>query len=357
MSEKALIAMSGGVDSSVAALLTKQLGYSCVGATMKLFDSAQDSQSGAKSCCTADDALDAKAVAIKLGMPHYVFNYKADFEKYVIKKFVETYEKGATPNPCIDCNRYLKFGALMRRAAELSADYVVTGHYAKIVYDESSGRYLLKKAADLSKDQSYVLYTLSQKQLAHTLFPLGGYTKPEIRQIAEKAGFVNAKKHESQDICFVPAGRYADFIESWAKKKYPPGSFVAKDGSVLGTHSGIIRYTKGQRRGLGVSGGERLYVISKDIQKNTVTLGKNEDLYSPFAVLDDINLISCAGISAPLSVEAKTGYNMKAQPAVVTPLGDSRLKLTFAVPQRAVTPGQAAVFYAGDTVVGGGVIV
>lgn len=253
MNKKALIAMSGGVDSSVAAFLMKEQGYECIGATMKLYQNDDIVINKEHTCCSLDDVEDARAVAHSMGMDHYVMNFKEHFKEQVMDKFVHCYECGITPNPCIDCNRYLKFEYLYQRAQELGMDYVVTGHYAQIVQDETTGRYLLKKAVDASKDQSYVLYSLTQDQLAHTQFPLGGMPKSETRAIAEAHGFVNAKKHDSQDICFVPDGNYAKFIEQHACKTYPEGDFVDVHGNVLGRHKGIIRYTIGQRKGLGLA--------------------------------------------------------------------------------------------------------
>ena len=261
---KALIAMSGGVDSSVAAFFIKEKGFECMGVTMKLYDNEDIGISREKTCCSLDDIEDARSVARRLGMPYYVFNFKDEFEEKVIDKFIQTYEQGGTPNPCIDCNRYLKFEKLMQRMAELKYDYVVTGHYADV--EEKGGRYYLKKGKDLSKDQSYVLYSLTQEQLAHTLFPLGQYSKDEIREIAEREGFINARKHDSQDICFVPDGDYAKFIEQHKGVKYQSGNFIDINGKVLGKHSGIIRYTIGQRKGLGLAAGHPVYVISKDLK-------------------------------------------------------------------------------------------
>lgn len=248
--KKAIIAMSGGVDSSVAAYLMKDFGYECIGATMKLYNNEQVGLDKQKTCCSLSDIDDARSVAHLLEMPYYVFNFTDNFEKEVIDRFVQTYIEGGTPNPCIDCNRYIKFEKLMQRMYELDYDYVVTGHYARIEQDESSGRYLLKKGIDETKDQSYVLYNMTQEQLSHTIFPLGHYHKTQIRDIAEEQGFINAKKHDSQDICFVPDGDYAHFIEGYCGKTFPPGDFVTEDGTVLGTHKGIIRYTIGQRKDL-----------------------------------------------------------------------------------------------------------
>ena len=243
MQKKAIIAMSGGVDSSVAAYLMIQAGYDCAGATMKLYDKPQCSQPGDRSCCTPSDTEDARNVAARLGILYYVFPMHEEFRHHVIDKFASTYLNGGTPNPCIDCNRFLKFDALIKKAQELGADYIVSGHYAQIQQDPDTGRYLLKKGLDHTKDQSYVLYSMTQEQLAHTLFPLGTYTKAEIRQIAQEQGFINADKPDSQDICFVPDGDYASFIEEYTGQTSVPGDFVNKEGKVLGTHKGHIHYT------------------------------------------------------------------------------------------------------------------
>lgn len=355
MNQKAIIAMSGGVDSSVAAYLMKERGYDCMGATMKLFHNEDIGISREHSCCSLDDVADARSVAYKLGMPYYVFNFSERFEKDVIDRFVAAYESGRTPNPCIDCNRYLKFDKLYLRAKELEYDYVVTGHYARIERD-ASGRYLLKKAKDKDKDQSYVLYAMSQEQLAHTLFPLGCMTKPEVRQIAEAQDFVNAHKHDSQDICFVQNGSYADFIEQYTGKRYPEGNFIDKEGHILGRHRGVIRYTVGQRKGLGISFQEPMYVCGVDPMDNTVTLGKESELYSRMLTAKDINLISCARLEQPIRLKAKVRYRQAEQWATVTQLDADTLQIEFDEPQRAVTKGQAVVLYDGDIVVGGGTI-
>lgn len=357
MNKKALIAMSGGVDSSVAAFLMKQQGFECMGVTMKLYDNDDIGISREKTCCSLDDTEDARSVAFHLGIPYHVFNFKDDFEKKVIAKFISTYENGGTPNPCIDCNRYLKFERLFQRAKELQYDYIVTGHYAKVDYDEKSSRFLLKKGIDESKDQSYVLYSLTQEQLRHTLFPLGNYRKTRIRRIAEENGFINHAKKDSQDICFVPDGNYAEFIEKHMGKTYPKGNFIDEKGNILGTHSGIIRYTIGQRKGLGISAGRPLFVCKKNMDKNEILLGGAESLLQKEVIIHDINLISVSEICEPLRIKAKTRYNMKEQPATAVQLDKSVIKITFDEPQRAITKGQAAVMYDGDTVVGGGTIV
>ncbi len=351
--KKAIIAMSGGVDSSVAAYLISQQGYECIGATMKLYDNDDINISKEKTCCSLDDIEDARSVANKLGMPYYVFNFKDEFKHKVIDKFISTYELGGTPNPCIDCNRYLKFEKLMQRMRELKFDYVVTGHYADI--EQKDGRFYLKRAKDLSKDQSYVLYSLTQEQLAHILFPLGRFSKNEIRSIAEDNGFINAKKRDSQDICFVPDGDYSAFIEKYSGKKYPKGSFIDKYGNILGEHSGIIKYTIGQRKGLGIAVGSPVYVCSKNISDNTVTLGTNDDLMSTKLYADNFNWI----IEKPdckIECFAKTRYNMKEQSCTVWIEGD-RVAVEFSKPVRAITIGQAVVLYKDDYVLGGGTII
>ena len=357
MNRRALIAMSGGVDSSVAAYLMKKDGYDCIGVTMKLFDNGDIAVSRENSCCSLEDVEDARSVAFSLGMPYYVFNFTESFREKVIDKFIEAYENGATPNPCIDCNRYLKFEKLFDKASELGYDYVVTGHYARIEYDEISGRYILKKALDPTKDQSYVLYSMTQDQLSHTKFPLGEMKKTDVRDLAEQNGFINARKHDSQDICFVQSGTYADFIENYTGKTYPPGNFVDKDGKVLGTHKGIIRYTIGKRKGLGIASDRPLYVSGVDKEANTVTLGGEEDLYSKTLTAKNINLISADRIESPIHIKAKTRYRQPEQPATVTQTDEDTLLIEFDEPQRAFTKGQAVVLYDGDIVVGGGTIV
>lgn len=355
--DKALIAMSGGVDSSAAALLMKNAGFGCVGVTMKLHDSGGEIYSE-KACCTASDAEDARAVCVKLGIPYYVFNMSADFDKNVIERFVRSYETGETPNPCIDCNRYLKFGGLYRKAAELGCRYIVTGHYARVEYDERLKRWLLKKSLNEAKDQSYVLYFLSQEQLAHTRFPLGGFAdKSEVRRLAEENGLINASKRESQDICFVPDGDYAAFIREYRAKDYPEGDFVTAEGKILGRHRGVVNYTIGQRKGLGISYSEPLYVLKKSVSDNTVTLGTERELYSDSLTARDFNWIMYdAPPDEPIEVTVRTRYHAKEAPASAAANADGTVTVRFAEPQRAISAGQAAVLYIGDTVVGGGTI-
>lgn len=354
MNKKVIIAMSGGVDSSVAAFLMKEKGYECIGATMKLYDNEDIGISREKTCCSLDDIDDARAVARRLDMPYYVFNFKDEFEEKVIHKFISTYENGGTPNPCIDCNRYLKFEKLFQRMYELGFDYVVTGHYAKV--EEESGWFYLKKGEDVTKDQSYVLYSLTQSQLSHIQFPLGAYSKSEIREIAQSQNFLNARKKDSQDICFVPDGNYAKFIEGYLGKTYPQGDFVDKNGNVIGRHQGIIRYTNGQRKGLGVAFGKPMYVTGKDAEKNTVTLCTNEELFSDTLLAVDFNWL-IPNPSEQIKCKARVRYNMKEQPATAYILEDNKVKVVFDEPQRAITKGQAVVLYEDDVVLGGGTIV
>lgn len=353
---KALIAMSGGVDSSVAAFLTKEQGFEISGVTLKMFGNDLIGASGESTCCSLSDVQDAESVCRRLGIPFYVFNFTDRFEKEVVQRFVRAYEEGRTPNPCVDCNRYVKFGYLYQRMEELKCDYIVTGHYARIEQDEETGRFLLKKAIDPKKDQSYVLYSLTQKQLSHTRFPLGGMTKDETRKIAEAEGFVNAKKHDSQDICFVPDGDYAGFIGRYTGKDYPDGDFVDEDGNVLGEHKGIIKYTIGQRKGLGLALPAPLYVCRKDMENNRVILGPNDHLFSRTLEACDFNWIAFEEPVEPFHAAVKVRYSQKESPATVTSLGNGRVRIDFDEPVRAITSGQAAVVYDGDTVIGGGTI-
>lgn len=344
MSKKVIVAMSGGVDSSVAAYLLIKEGYSCTGATMRLYE-----QEGSES----NSIRDAKNVAQRLGMDYYVFDFRNEFKEKVIENFVKTYEAGGTPNPCIVCNRYLKFKMMLDEAEKLFADYVATGHYARISCEK--GWYYLKKAADCDKDQSYVLYSLTQHQLKHTLFPLGEYTKSQIRDIASEQGFLNANKKDSQDICFVPDGDYASFIESYRGKVCLSGDFIDKDGNVLGRHNGIIRYTVGQRKGLGIAFGKPVYVVDKLADKNAVVLGDNDELFTRELIASDFNWL-IPDPDSKIKCLAKVRYNMKEQPATAYKLSSEKVKIVFDVPQRAVTKGQSAVLYIDDTVIGGGII-
>ena len=357
LQKSAIVAMSGGVDSSVAAYLMQKAGFDCIGVTMKLFYNEDIGISRENTCCSLEDVQDAQSVCWKIGMPYYVFNFSDRFRQDVIDRFIAAYENGITPNPCIDCNRYLKFDKLYHRARELDRAYVVTGHYARITRDPRSDRFLLQKGIDPSKDQSYVLYAMTQDQLAHTIFPLGGMKKEETRAIAEAQGFINARKHDSQDLCFVQSGSYADFIASQTGKLYPPGDFIDSTGRILGRHRGIIHYTVGQRKGLGIAFHRPMYVAAIDPAANTVTLAPEEELFSRELLVKDINLITADALDAPMRVHAKIRYRQPEQPAVITQVDEDTIRLVFDKPQRAAAKGQAAVFYDGDTVVGGGTIV
>ena len=351
--------MSGGVDSSVAAYLAKQQGYECIGITMKLFNSEDIAIANLnrRSCCSLDDINDARNAANLMGIPFYVNNFSSDFKEKVIEPFIKAYEKGETPNPCIDCNRYVKFEKLLFRARQLGIDYLVTGHYARIVQDEKSGRRLIKKAADIAKDQSYVLYAMTQEQLSSTLFPLGELSKDEVRKIAKEQGFNNADKEESQDICFVPDGNYAKFIEEYSGISCEEGNFVDIAGKVLGRHRGIIRYTIGQRRGLAVSLNRPMYVHSINIKDNTVVLCEDEDLFSRNLYVRDFNWIACEKPEGEIRCKVKIRYNQSEQWAIASVRQDDTVHICFDEPQRAITSGQAAVLYSEDTVLGGGTIV
>ena len=343
--KKALIAMSGGVDSSVAAYLMQQQGFLCGGAIMRLWEAASPTA-----------VSDARAVADRLSMEFHVLDAADDFKKLVVEYFIRSYEAGLTPNPCIQCNRHLKFTYFLDKALELGYEYIATGHYAQIRQDEKTGRFLLCKAKDEAKDQSYFLSCLSQHQLAHTQFPLGGLTKDEARNIAREQGFINARKKDSQDICFVPDGDYVAFMKRYTGKEYPGGDYLDLNGKVVCKHCGAVCYTLGQRKGLGIALGAPVYVCSKDMEANTVTVGPESALFATTLLANDWNWFPFENLTEPIRVMAKARYRHIPQPATVYPMEDGTAKVVFDAPQRAMTPGQTVALYDGDIVVGGGII-
>jgi len=356
---KVVVAMSGGVDSSVAAALLKEEGYEVIGATIQIWPSNERADEADKfgGCCGFDAVADAKRVAYKLGIPHYVMNFRDIFAEKVISNFCHEYSRGRTPNPCIRCNEYIKFDALLKRAKELDANFVATGHYAKIERDEVSGRYLLKRGVDHRKDQSYVLYVMTQNQLRHALMPLGSFTKERTREIAHELGLAVAGKADSQEICFIPDDDYPKFLEEYVPQAAKPGPMLDEQGNTLGQHQGILFYTIGQRKGLGISAREPLYVIAIDQERNAVIVGTKKEVYSDELIATGLNWIAIESLEQPIKVKAKIRYRHQEADAVITPLlSEDRVHVRFKQPEMAITPGQAIVFYDGDTVVGGGTI-
>ena len=354
---KIAAALSGGVDSSVAAYLLKRDGFDLCGMTFRMLDKDGFLNGGDTPCVTDEDVASARDTAEKLGIPHYLFNYGENFKRDVVDNFVSTYLAGGTPNPCIECNKCVKFGSLLAHAEELGYTHIATGHYARVEYDGGSGRYLLKRAADPAKDQTYVLYTLTQDRLSKIILPLGAYTKDEIRELARENGFKSADKPESQDICFVPDGDYAAFIERYTGKPDVQGDFVDCDGNILGTHKGITHYTVGQGKHLGIAIGRKAFVCDIDPVSRRITLGDNDMLMKSSLDAADVNIIAADSLPDGARVEAKIRYAAKPAPARVWQTGDNSVHVEFDTPQRAITRGQSVVMYDGDTVIGGGKII
>jgi tRNA-uridine 2-sulfurtransferase len=354
-----MVGMSGGVDSSVAAALLIQQGYDVTGVTLKLWGSDDNipektlTQSG---CCSMDDVTDAKMTAFRLGIPHYVLNFKDLFRDRVVEYFINEYQQGKTPNPCIACNRYVKIGGLLPKALSMGFDYIATGHYAQILQNHTSGRFELHKGYSNDKDQSYVLYHFKQNQLAHTLFPLGELTKDQVRELAQKLALPTAGKKDSQEICFVPSRGYASFLDGYNNDPPVAGYFKDRKGNILGKHKGIAHYTIGQRKGLGIVSNGKLFVYAIEPETDTVYVGEEECLYRRTLNASECNFIAIPRLDGPMELQAKIRYNAQAAPGILSPLPDGRVRFDFKEPVRAVTPGQAAVFYEGDRVIGGGTI-
>ncbi len=356
--KKVVVAMSGGVDSSLAAALLKEEGYEAIGVTMNLFSLPREicRSENLRNCCGFRAVEDAHRVAMALGIPHYLADFRKEFQKKVIADFLEEYRRGRTPNPCIRCNEHIKFKLLWEKAKKLKADYMATGHHARLEYDQSSGRYLLKKGKDKGKDQSYFLYTLTQDELARTLLPIGNLTKKEVRDFAQKLELPVAQKPESQEICFIPESRYPEFLKTRIPEAFSPGPIDDLQNRVLGVHKGIIHFTIGQRKGIGIAAPSPLYVLSIDPQKNTIVVGTNDQLYKNRLLASEVNWISGERMTRPIEVKAKIRYRHREAKALLTPLESRKVQVEFEEPQRAITPGQAVVFYDDEVVVGGGII-
>ena len=352
-----VVAMSGGVDSSVTAALLLEQGYNVVGVTMQIWDPAATVKNGDYvGCCSLAAVDDARSVADRLGIPYYVLNFHALFRETVVRDFCRQYVAGRTPNPCVVCNRVIKFEALLRKALALGADYLATGHYARIGHNERTGRRTLLKAKDRGKDQTYFLYSMTQSQLARTLMPLGDFTKDQVRRMAAQRGLQVAEKPESQEICFVPDDDYRGFLRQNISEQIKPGPILDLDGREIGGHEGIAYYTVGQRRGLGLATGKRVYVVDIDPERNAVVVGPVEALHRDKLVAGDINLVLTDKLAGPVEAQAQIRYNAVPAPAIISPRGAGRVTVEFASPQRAITPGQAVVFYQNDYLFGGGTI-
>ena len=357
MKEKVVVGMSGGVDSSVAAYLLKKQGYDVIGVTMQIWQEEDEFvQEENGGCCGLSAVDDARRVAQMIGIPHYVMNFRKDFKDKVIDYFCEEYLNARTPNPCIACNRYVKWESLLKRCLDIGADYIATGHYSQITKLDN-GRYALKCSKTQKKDQTYALYNLTQNQLSKTLMPIGAYTKDEVRQIAEEIGLLVANKPDSQDICFVSDGDYASYIEENSDAKITPGNFVLSDGTIVGKHKGIIHYTVGQRKGLGLSLGHPVFVLEIRPETNEVVVGSNEESMSCYVRADQVNFMTVEDLTEPKRVWAKIRYNHRGAWCTVEKTGEDEILCTFEEPQRAITPGQAVVLYDGEYVLGGGTII
>ena len=353
MRKRVVVGMSGGVDSSLTACLLKEAGYEVIGATMRIWKESEGRKS-LQGCCGATDVEDARRVAQQIGIPFYVMNLEEEFEKEVIHYFCEEYGRGRTPNPCIRCNEKVKFGSFLKKALGLEADFFSTGHYARLIFDERLGRYLLKKGVDRRKDQSYVLFSLTQEQFRHTLFPLGVHRKEEVRNKAFQLGLRVHDKPDSQEVCFIHEASYHSFLSGRLKETIEPGPMIDEKGNILGQHKGIPFYTIGQRRGLGLAKGKPLYVIGIDREKNAIVVGGGEEVYRDTFLVDSVNWIASEGAVSSLPAQVKIRYNHPGSEALLFPRGEDKVEVKFKSPQKAITPGQAAVFYDGETVLGGG---